>query len=131
MDMGVRNMDQFELGEKLREIYFEKLKFCGCGRPQDTMLFIKDFLNVIYDKFESKLNYDEYQNRLKEVFQFQNIENHFTDTQYGIFQFVAYYLDEIGIIEHGGGIGGAWLSDVGKQLRDLLNNVEDFETIMD
>lgn len=124
-------MDQYELGEKLRDFYYNRLKFCGCGRPQDTMEFIRGFLNSIYDKFSKELSYYEQQDNLKHVFEFENKDKELTNTQYGVYQFIANYLDEIGILEHGGSIGGAWLSSEGKQLRDWLNSVEDYESIMD
>ena len=39
-------------------------------------------------------------------------------------QFVLYMLDSAGFLEHGSGIWGAWLTDLGRMFLYVLNNVE-------
>lgn len=133
-------MEQWEIEEKYQELlhdfYFERLKFCGCGRPDFTLEFIKKFLNVIqertdeYDKpdYNHRKVWDKYHEKLKEVFEFKNHEdNELSEVQDGIVQFVMYHLDNIGILEHGSGISGAWLTKYGIQILEALNYFDDLD----
>lgn len=135
-------MEQWEIEArntvKLKDFYYNKLDFCGCGRPDCTLEFIKKLLNIIKQKTDrrSEPNYncdeswDKHQNNLIETFEFK-AEKELSDIQDGIVQFVMYYLDRIGVLEHGGGIGGAWLSDYGKELLEILNYFDDLEYVLD
>mgnify|MGYP001593950623 FL=1 len=42
-----------------------------------------------------------------------------------------YFLDEKGLTEHGGAVGGGWLTDLGETVRDALATEEsdNFETL--
>lgn len=127
-------MEQWEQEKRDREIiqelYYDKLDFCGCGNPEDTLHFIKEILNLIKDKHKEDMGYDEYQDKLHGAFQFKDNSKpklKFTDTQNGIVQFVFYYLDSAGLLEHGSSIGGAWLSTEGKNTLEILNRYDDME----
>lgn len=65
------------------------LNFCGCGSPDRNIQYVYNVLKRI----ESNKTED-------------------TDTEY----FALYTLDKLGLTEHGGSIGGSWLSEKGKQL---------------
>lgn len=139
MDYLINGLTQKE-GNILYEFYFNELKFCGCGCPENTLLFIKNLLNIIYEKTKRCDNkdyydrhyyyYDLYQKELREVFEFENKQennNYFSNNQDGIIQFVLYYLDEVEVIEHGTSINGAWVTKKGEQILKILNKVEDWD----
>ena len=125
-----------EEAKQVHDFYFEKLKFCGCGRPEDTLLFIKNLLVIIDEKWKQEKTMDNhherytmFQNKLREVFEFENKQEdntHFSDTQEGIIQFVLYYLNEVDILEHGGSVGGSWLSEEGKNVLQILNKITEW-----
>jgi hypothetical protein len=139
-------MEQWETEQQIQEIlhnfYFENLKFCGCGNPYLTLEFIKMLLNAIqqkednYNKEDFDRNrhkyYEEHQRNLISIFEFKDNstdDQYFSDIQDGIVQFVLYYLDEVGVIEHGSSIGGAWLTKYGKEILKALNKCENLEYV--
>lgn len=79
----------------------DQLGFCGCGCPEEAYALVRDILNLapFYDNPEA-------------------IE---TLTGKAAYYFVLYQLDRCDLIEHGGGIGGSWLTDRGKLYLPLLN----------
>ncbi len=79
-----------------REFLVESvLGWCGCGRPDDVLMFVRDVLRSIL-------------HRRKVI------------GWYGMEYFVYYVLEEKGLIEHGCGLPG-WLTDKGQDLLDDLN----------
>ena len=79
-----------------REFLLESvLGWCGCGRPDDALLFVRDALWRIDGHIPLEL-----------------------DT--GPAYFVYYVLDEKGLTEHGVGVPG-WLTDKGRKLLEDLN----------
>jgi hypothetical protein len=141
-------MENWEIEQQRKELiynfYYENLKFCGCGSPWTTLKFIKDFLNTIkqktdnykkkdYDKNSEKY-YEEYQSNIRNIFEFQNKsenDNFFSDSQDGIIQFVLYYLNKIEILEHGGSVGGSWLTEHGEIVLKALNECDNIESVFD
>lgn len=122
--------DEFLLNECKNFFFYEILNTCGCGRPDDTASVIKDILNTIndyynetqnYNREEIHIAYDKKQNKLANLCGIEIIDN----TNYdGLIQFVLYMLDHAGFLEHGSGIWGAWLTDLGRMFLYVLNNVE-------
>lgn len=120
--------DEFLLEECKNFFFYEILNTCGCGRPDDTSSVIKDILNIINDYEKQNGNdkdfnviYDKKQNRLAHLCGTEIKDN----TNYdGLIQFVLYMLDSAGFLEHGSGIWGAWLTDLGRMFLYVLNNVE-------
>ncbi|MGM7720586.1 hypothetical protein [uncultured Metabacillus sp.] len=130
----MENWEKQELiKERLNDFYYEKLKFCGCGNPGDTLKLIKELLNAINDKYVNEVPYEVHQNRIHSLFEFEDKSKpklKFTDIQNGIIQFVMYQLDLIEVLEHGGSIGGSWLTSYGKQIMEYLNECEDIDTVL-
>ena len=122
--------DEFLLEECKNFFFYEILNTCGCGRPDDTTSVIKDILNIIndydnerqnYNREEINIAYDKKQNRLNNLCGTEIKDN----TNYdGLIQFVLYMLDSAGFLEHGSGIWGAWLTDLGRMFLYFLNSVE-------
>ncbi len=118
--------------------YYNRLKFCGCGCPVDTLKFLKGFLNKYSktqndmweaDRKDRSMYHDLHQ--LGKLSSFgMNISSGDKNIQDGVIDFVMYSLDNIGVLEHGGSIGGAWLTDYGKEVVDSLNKLTDDELEM-
>lgn len=75
----------------------DTLGWCGCGNPEEVdklMLHYLDSAKWLDDKFP-RINNDA--DRL-----------------------CAYIADDLGWTEHGGGVGGAWLTDAGREARANL-----------
>lgn len=91
------------------------LNICGCGTPWDTAKIIYKVL-----KIQSKRN--DWDNKIADINKL--FANDFTKEQerniYGVYQFILYILDNKGFLEHGGGIGGAWLTQWGEDLLYVL-----------
>lgn len=88
--------------------------FCGCGSPALAARTLRDLLTLhpLYDNrpaFE-KLIPDE-----------------------GLQYLILYTLDRFDLTEHGGTIGGAWLTDKGRAVLQALNrdSGDDFATLME
>ncbi|OXB94826.1 hypothetical protein [Parageobacillus galactosidasius] len=129
--------EKFETyAKKIQKMYFEDLRLCGCGSPDLRLKFIKGLLNLINDRYEQDLPYEEYKKRLAELFGFKENKEakyYFTGIQDGIVEFVLDQLNEAGLLEHGGSVGGSWLSDYGKEMLNILNeiNEEEFDAYLD
>ena len=91
----------------------EVLDFCGCGCPEDTQMSIYTLLKI---KDNDALSYDDKRNEFKERLGLSLDEI----TGHGIWQFMLYYLDKVGIVEHGSSIGGCYLTEFGKVYLSIL-----------
>lgn len=94
--------------------YYEKLNWCGCGDPDMAKAVIRDYLEAVKAKFDSKVDFKEkfgvisvYDNRLLLC--------------------LAYALDAAGFSEHGSSISGAWLTNEGKMFLWLLEQNKDID----
>lgn len=102
--------------ESLKEFYHE-IGLCGCGNPEFTYEVIRQILNIQSKRFDSAETYKERQKHFSDLCN-SSMDN---ENYYGLIQFVLYILDDKGFLEHGGSIGGAWLSEKGTIYLDLLN----------
>lgn len=107
----------------LNRFYYEELKFCDCGNPEDIMQLIKDILNQIEHKRDDEKTYEDNQEEIIKIFNFNGKVNH------AVRDFILNYLDIVGLLEHGGSIGGSWLTEKGQVILSLMNQVDDFEFI--
>jgi len=127
-----------EENSKIKDFYFEKLEFCGCGNPEATLIFIRNLLNI------RKERSDTYSSLLPEYIQWRkdselNLINVFefkdnpdkpgelTEIQDSIIQYMLYHLNSLGIFEHGSSINSCWLTAYGYEILDILNKLGDIE----
>ncbi len=99
--------------------------FCGCGSPEDNLIYVRDALLVlewwnqkrsgITDGFD--IDWGVWQEKLNVVF-----GNKLSEA------FMWYWLDEKGYTEHGSSIPG-WLTDKGKEMLAVL--IESFPLKLD
>ena len=62
---NVSKLDNYEVKEFVRDFYYNKLKFCGCGLLADILSLINDVLNII-DTAKSR-DYEENKKLYKNV----------------------------------------------------------------
>lgn len=86
---------------ELRVFFDAKIPMCACGNPEEGVKLIYDVLKLhpLYAHREE----------LRALLPTTGIE-----------MVVLGLLEEAGLNEHGGGIGGSWLTPFGEQVRDAL-----------
>lgn len=109
--------EEYLIDELMSFFSYEIMDMCGCGCPEDTYELIRRVLNVRYDWYIDKIEYEEIKKRYKEDLHLDTEDT----LHYGALQFVLYILDSSGILEHGSSIGGCWLTDLGKMYLTVLN----------
>ncbi|MGR9130754.1 hypothetical protein ACU8NX_18560 [Rhizobium leguminosarum] len=90
-------------------MYFDQLGFCGCGSPEEVHKFVCDCLGA-FDREKQEPEWHDAIELIKET-----VTNDPENAAY----FIAYVLDTLNLTEHGGTVGGAWLSDRGKQFLEI------------
>lgn len=107
--------------------YYEKLKWCGCGTPEDAKKVIRDFLrilNITSDVYKvNKIKKDELSKSQDKAFMDRFGVKAVYDNE--LLLCLAYALDAAGFTEHGSSIGGAWISLEGKMFLWLLEHNEE------
>ena len=81
--------------------YYDRLKWCGCGCPEEAQTAIQHFLDAHKD-------FDHRKGKLKEYF---GVESVYDETLLLCF---AYTMGSAGFTEHGTSIAGAWLTQDGE-----------------
>lgn len=116
---GCRDSEyEWYLIEYLMDYYiFERLGLCGCGVVELTYEAIRLYLQIRKDYHEDKIEYIEISCRYLTDLHIDKAD----DLHFGILQFMAYVLDDKGFTDHGGSIGGCWLTDDGERLLTVLN----------
>jgi hypothetical protein len=94
----------------VRSIFTDEMKLCGCGNPEEAHRLVLDILNAA----------PFYEDAEKVVRIVGNEGSHYL---------VLTLLDSVGLITHGGGLGGSWLTPKGVWLRDALRGVTDWEAL--
>ena len=101
-----------DLGAIIGYYYFEKLKWCGCGRPGDAMRTVAKFLKTISDR-------DAYfETGFKETFGTEMIYDN------ELLICLAYSLDAAGFTEHGTSIYSAWPTQDGEYFLYAIEEAE-------
>lgn len=98
-----------ELIAIIKWYYFEKLEWCGCGRPGDGMRAIAKYLE------SRSLTYPENDKKLEEYFPYEDDS---------IVLCLAYELDRAGFTEHGSSIYGCWLTTDGEYFLWAIQEAE-------
>jgi len=97
-------LDEDDISHENAESYLgNQLSFCGCGRPEDALLFMRDVLHALDTKGGSRDEWEERNKNLKELW--HSIPD-------GIMYLVYYFLDNKELTTHGGSVPG-WLTEKG------------------
>lgn len=94
----------------------EGLGFCGCGCPEEFVRLLRETLRLYDRNGDSPAeSYEEREKRLDALLPepFRQIWLYWLSTTC------------IGLLEHGGGVGGSWLTDKGKEVYAALKQYGD------
>lgn len=114
-----RPEDSYAYEDAVSFIVSGVLGFCGCGRPEDALVFLRDVLRHIQllkavdfspDTPPGELSFQEWQERGRQI------------GSDGALYFAYYVLDKKGLTEHGGSVPG-WLTPAGKELLQDLEEL--------
>jgi len=86
-------------------IYYDLLGFCGCGDPESTHDFVIECLK--------RTNFDE--NKIQLI----KLRDLILERPDDAAMMIAYFLSDKGMTEHGGGVGGSWLTSLGEKVIDV------------
>ncbi|MFB7858894.1 hypothetical protein [Rhodococcus qingshengii] len=104
--------------QHLERVYSDELKLCSCVDP-DAFKMIYEIMELLSPGTESP---DRGQNA-------QRIEDLAGNTASS--HIALTLMEEADIVEHGGNIGGSWLTDKGKMLLNMLRRVDDWDYLKD
>lgn len=93
------------------------ISLCSCGRPEDVQDLLVNALRCI-ECFGNDL---DAKNERQHLFSMERIENLILQNPNIAAEFVMQFLDDRGLLEHGGSVGGSWLSERGKQVVELAD----------
>lgn len=89
------------MNEVIKEM-FDLFGFCSCGNPWKATEYIKKYLTEISKDMDKRGDLE-------------------SDVAYWL---TAYLCDAHGLTEHGGSVGGAWLTELGKEWLEKLKGFE-------
>ena len=96
------------------------LKWCGCGSPESALIYLRDTLADIQHRSEVewKQNPPIYAGKLSA---------RMAALPDGLQYIYWYWIDNMELIEHGGSVGGSWLTERGRQFLARLQamNIEE------
>jgi hypothetical protein len=101
------------------------LGFCGCGNPEQIVALFQAFLALLRSQWAETRADDP--TRLDLTPERQAMYRRHREERDALFAndtlglVVAYEADRVGLTEHGGAIGGEWLTDAGELWLDLLS----------
>lgn len=88
-------------------MYHWGLGLCGCGRPNDVHAFLVDCLKC----FDRGKGHEEW----VKAGGVERIAKIVTERPKAAAEFIAHFLEQRDLTEHGGSVYGSWLTDLGKQ----------------
>ena len=95
--------------EKPSAMYYGQLDLCGCGSPRCVHKLMVDCAKT----FEDDLMYDPMLGRVN------GIEQIVKDRPEIVAEFIAHFLNQKDILEHGGSVYSSWLTERGKQFIEI------------
>jgi hypothetical protein len=93
---------------ELYHFYTDEVKMCWCNSPEAGAVLLRDILNAMpcYEK--------DNREKLNKLLPSD-----------GLFQWIMSDTATWRLTEHGGGLGGSWITDRGKEVRDALNALDE------
>lgn len=87
---------------------YELIGICSCGQPENAMRMVRNYLRYVGAAWGDRESVLEKGFGVKSVY----------DNE--LLLFMAYILDEKDLTDHGSGIGGAWITEMGKMCLTVL-----------
>jgi hypothetical protein len=98
---------------------------CGCGSPETVAGFVRDVLTAYRERWAStdKLDMFKLEDRpaMKAAWDAHDATIAVLLPSDGVRYFVLYLLNHWELLEHGGSVGGSWLTDKGKAMLVALD----------
>lgn len=88
----------------------KSLKFCNCGNPEEGYAALRDTL-AAYDNDEAVGGWEG---------RCERTDKWWKERGDGYAHLLLYFIDTAGLLEHGGSVGGSWLSEEGKLVLAFL-----------
>ena len=92
--------------------HYAFLGMCGCGSPEDAYNFCRDVLT----KFDRRANHED--DKLPWVMAEDEVKKLILERPDDAAHVLSHLLSERKLLEHGGSVGGSWLTKWGEQLVD-------------
>ena len=99
--------------DEFRDLWFQKLGVCGCGNPLPVLALLRELLEV--GDLRRRDRWDESTQRLDAALPGYESALHWLPL---------YWLDHAELSEHGGGVRGYWLTELGEQTLEYLRENE-------
>lgn len=107
--MTVTDSKGCEWPNKIQAEMNGELNWCGCGSNIEAIKFLREILRCF-----KREDWSESNKKLDKLL-------HVTDNECGLYYSYLYMLDKTGYIEHGGSIGGSWLTQKGKDILEMID----------
>jgi hypothetical protein len=115
---------------EVQRFYYEDLKWCGCGNPEEALGFMRDVMQVMHDRSEE--SHKEPWTSDYERSAWKRGTDKLDAMLPGTLGLTYYYmLDAHDLTEHGGSVGGSWLTDKGEKVLAMLAAAGDLEAAME
>lgn len=98
---------------EIKDMMFNEIGLCGCGYYNDTVRIIYEYLKA---KEELYCHFDY--RRWKDF-----LEKFIEENKEFLYEFMCYVLDDKGFTEHGPSVGSAWITEKGKTLLRMIEEV--------
>lgn len=89
-----------------QEMHYDVLGLCGCGSPEDAYNFCRDVLVA----FDRRGKWDDAEGLVKTLILARPDQ---------AAHVIAHMMTHLGVLEHGGSVGGSWLTNDGERIVDL------------
>lgn len=121
--------EESDYPNNVQEFYYKELGWCGCGSPQEALEFMRDILQIMKNRSDDNQN-EPCGTRYEDSAWAKHTKllDDKLPGALGLSYF--YFLDSVGLTEHGGSIGGSWLTKDGERALEILRS-HDLETALD
>ena len=100
--------------QHLYKLFCDDLRTCGCGNPEQVYALVRDLLELA--------PFHQHPEKIAE--RIGASAEDYRNGDLGAYYMVLYVLDDARLIEHGGGVGGSWLTDKGTRYLELMRRHE-------
>lgn len=116
---------------EVQAFYYDTLNWCGCGNPEEALGLMRDVLRLFKERSDANRLPTPAHFFVPDVASFlndraegwrlvtQKIDDLLGDGPLGLSYL--YMLDALGLTEHGGYVGGCWLTAEGERVLALLD----------
>lgn len=106
-------MEREERDQELDHIYHNELGFCGCGRPDDIKILIRDFIKIQKDYRSDVIDHATKTLLVQKLFE--------QTPQDVMLEFFLNVFNNSEIMDHGSSVYGSKLTDKGERFYNLLD----------